>query len=153
MYRACGLPFYLLWKISPFCLGGVLSAITAWGRGQAHIPRRAGGERFVMPSFLGCVWLSPSCVCWVLASSSMRCTRWLLCPVYGIAGKCDRIATTLESKQKQSITIERENDVSSILYTLIESTRLHGFHALGAGGREFESRHSDQTKIIRTCFR
>lgn len=40
--QVCGLPFYLLWKISPFCLGGVLSAMTAWGGGQAHIPRRAG---------------------------------------------------------------------------------------------------------------
>ena len=97
-------------------------------------------------SLLGCVWLSPSCVCWMLASSSMRCTRWLLRPVYCITGKCDRIATTLESKQKQSITIKQENDVSSILYALIESTRLHGFHALGAGGREFESRHSDHKK-------
>ena len=97
-------------------------------------------------SLLGCVWLSPSCVCWMLALSSMRCPRWLLCPVYGIARKCDRIATTLESKQKQSITIKQENNVSSILYALIESTRLHGFHALGAGGREFESRHSDHKK-------
>ena len=97
-------------------------------------------------SLLGCVWLSPSCVCWMLALSSMRCPRWLLCPVYGIARKCDRIATTLESKQKRPITIKRENDVSSILYALIESTRLHGFHALGAGGREFESRHSDMIK-------
>ena len=97
-------------------------------------------------SLLGCVWLSPSCVCRMLALSSMRCPRWLLCPVYGIVRKCDRIATTLESKQKQSITIKQENNVSSILYALIESTRLHGFHALGAGGREFESRHSDMNK-------
>lgn len=97
-------------------------------------------------SLLGCAWLSSSCVCWMLALSSMCCTGWLWCPAYGITRKCDRIATTLESKQKQSITIKRENDVSSILYTLIESTRLHGFHALGAGGREFESRHSDHKK-------
>lgn len=97
-------------------------------------------------SLLGCVWLSPSCVCWMLALSSMCCPRWLLYPVYGIARKCDRSATTLESKQKQSITIKQENDVSSILYALIESTRLHRFHALGAGGREFESRHSDMNK-------
>ncbi len=97
-------------------------------------------------SLLGCVWLSPSCVCWMLALSSMRCPRWLLYPVYGIARKCDRSATTLESKQKQSITIKQENDVSSILYALIKSTRIHGFHALGAGGREFESRHSDHDK-------
>ena len=97
-------------------------------------------------SLLGCVWLSPSCVCWMLALSSMRCPRWLLCSVYGIARKCDRIATALESKQKQSITIKQENDVSSTLYALIESTRLHRFHALGAGGREFESRHSDKRK-------
>ena len=129
--------------------------MTAWGGGQAHIPRRAGVyplrlsaalHRLCAHSMTGCVWLSPSCVCWMLALSSMRCPRWLLCPVYGIARKCDRIATTLESKQKQSITIKQENDVSSILYTLIESTRLHGFHALGAGGREFESRHSDHKK-------
>ena len=97
-------------------------------------------------SLLGCVWLSPSCVCWMLALSSMRCPRWILYPVYGIARKCDRIATTSESKQKQSITIKQQNDVSSILYSLIESTRLHRFHALGAGGREFESRHSDHKK-------
>ena len=137
----------MLWEISPFCLGGVLSAMTAWGRGQAHIPRRAGVNGLLYPrSLLGCVWLSPSCVCWMLALSSMRCPRWILYPVYGIARKCDRIATTSESKQKQSITIKQQNDVSSILYSLIESTRLHRFHALGAGGREFESRHSDHKK-------
>ena len=62
-YRACGLPFYLLWKISPFCLGGALSAMTAWGGGQAHIPRRAGGERFVIPSFPAGVCLALPIVC------------------------------------------------------------------------------------------
>lgn len=56
-------------KISPFCLGGVLSAMTAWGRGQAHIPRRAGGERFVMPSFPAGVCLALPVVCTVLAGS------------------------------------------------------------------------------------
>ena len=52
-----------------FFLGGVLSAMTAWGRGQAHIPRRAGGERFVMPSFPAGVCLALPVVCTVLAGS------------------------------------------------------------------------------------
>ena len=151
--RACGLPFCLLWKISPFCLGGVLSTITARGGGVAHIPRRAGVNGLLCPRFLlGCVRLSPSCVCWMLASPSMCCTRWLLCPVYRIAGKCDRIATTLERKQKQSMTIKQENNVSSILYSSAESTKTHGFHALGAGDREFESRHSDMKKTNDITF-
>ena len=50
-------------------LGGVLSAMTAWGRGQAHIPRRAGGERFVMPSFPAGVCLALPIVCAALAGS------------------------------------------------------------------------------------
>jgi len=110
-------------------------------------PAGQGVNGLLCPRFLlGCVWLTPSCMCWMLASSSMYCTRWLLCPVYRIAGKCDRIATTLESKQKQSMTIKQENDVSSTPCTSIESTKTHDFHALGAGGREFESRYSDQKK-------
>ena len=43
--------------------------MTAWGRGQAHIPRRAGGERFVMPSFPAGVCLALPVVCTVLAGS------------------------------------------------------------------------------------
>lgn len=130
---------------TPFCFVRIIPTLTAWDRVSPIFPAGQGVNGLLYPrSLLGCVWLSPSCVCWMLALSSMRCPRWLLCPVYGIARKCDRIATTLESKQKQSITIKQENDVSSTLYALIKSTRLHRFHALGAGGREFESRHSDQ---------
>ena len=129
---------------TPFCFVRIIPTLTAWDRVSPIFPAGQGVNGLLYPrSLLGCVWLSPSCVCWMLALSSMRCPRWLLCPVYGIARKCDRIATTLESKQKQSITIKQENDVSSTLYALIKSTRLHRFHALGAGGREFESRHSD----------
>ena len=132
---------------TPFCFVRIIPTLTAWDRVSPIFPAGQGVNGLLYPrSLLGCVWLSPSCVCWMLALSSMRCPRWLLCPVYGIARKCDRIATTLESKQKQSITIKQENDVSSTLYALIKSTRLHRFHALGAGGREFESRHSDITK-------
>ena len=36
-----------------------------------------------------------------------------------------------------------KNDVLSFYIATQESTKAHGFHALGAGGREFESRHSD----------
>ena len=115
-------------------------------------PAGQGVNGLLCPRFLlGCVWLSPSCMCWMLASSSMYCILWLLCPVYRIAGKCDRIATTLENKQKQSMTIKQENDVSSALCTSIESTKAHSFHALGAGGREFESRHSDHEKSHNGC--
>ena len=39
-----------------------------------------------------------------------------------------------------------KNDVLSFYIVTQESTKAHGFHALGAGGREFESRHSDITK-------
>ena len=39
-----------------------------------------------------------------------------------------------------------KNDVLSFYIVTQESTKAHGFHALGAGGREFESRHSDMTK-------
>ena len=39
-----------------------------------------------------------------------------------------------------------KNDVLSFYIATQESTKAHGFHALGAGGREFESRHSDMTK-------
>ena len=132
---------------TPFCFVRIIPTLTAWDRVSPIFPAGQGVNGLLYPrSLLGCVWLSPSCVCWMLALSSMRCPRWLLCPVYGIARKCDRIATTLESKQKQSITIKQENDVLSTLYALIKSTRLHRFHALGAGGREFESRHSDHKK-------
>ena len=118
------------------------------GQGVAHIPRRAVVCIVSLRTSCsgGRVWHTSSCMCWILDSSSMCCTCWLLCPVYRIAGKCDRIATTLERKQKQSMTIKQENDVSSILYLSIESTKAYGFHALGAGGREFESHHSDRKK-------
>ena len=39
-----------------------------------------------------------------------------------------------------------KNDVLSFYIVTQESTKAHGFHALGAGGREFESRHSDHKK-------
>ena len=39
-----------------------------------------------------------------------------------------------------------KNDVLSFYIVTQESTKAHGFHALGAGGREFESRHSDHEK-------
>ena len=39
-----------------------------------------------------------------------------------------------------------KNDVLSFYIATQESTKAHGFHALGAGGREFESRHSDIRK-------
>ena len=39
-----------------------------------------------------------------------------------------------------------KNDVLSFYIATQESTKAHGFHALGAGGREFESRHSDKRK-------
>ena len=39
-----------------------------------------------------------------------------------------------------------KNDVLSFYIVTQENTKAHGFHALGAGGREFESRHSDHKK-------
>ena len=45
-----------------------------------------------------------------------------------------------------------KNDVLSFYIATQESTKAHGFHALGAGGREFESRHSDQDKSHDTAL-
>ena len=63
--------------------------MTAWGGGQAHIPRRAGSEQLVMPSFPAGVCLALPIVCAAL---------WLLRPVYGIACKCDKSATEVRQK-------------------------------------------------------
>ena len=46
-----------------------------------------------------------------------------------------------------------KNDVLSFYIVTQESTKAHRFHALGAGGREFESRHSDTTKAPRSVLR
>lgn len=62
--------------------------MTAWGRGQAHIPRRAGGERFVIPSFPAGVCLALPIVCAALAGS---CVLFMvsLASATKVRQKCD----------------------------------------------------------------
>ena len=84
--------FLLLWEISPFCLGGVLSAMTAWGRGQAIFPAGQGVNGLLCPrSLLGCVWLSPLYALLSLAPAS--CLWYRL----QVRQKCDKSHKTASS--------------------------------------------------------
>nr|DAF60066.1 MAG TPA: hypothetical protein [Siphoviridae sp. ctMCY8] len=65
--------------------------MTAWGRGQAHIPRRAGGERFVIPSF-------PVGVCLALPIVCAGC--WLYPRCAALVGSCVLFMVSLASATK-----------------------------------------------------
>ena len=79
--------------------------MTAWGRGQAHIPRRAGGERFVIPSFPAGVCLALPIVCVLdagfildaLPSLALASCLWYRLQV---RQKCDRSATTARNARE-----------------------------------------------------
>ena len=107
----------MLWKISPFCLGGVLSAMTAWGGGDAHIPRRAGGEQLVMPSFPARVYLALPIVCAALAGS---CVLFMvsLASATKVRQKCDngtkheKIIHNAKTKKMTNYLLESKCDAT-----------------------------------------
>ena len=102
--QVCGLPF-LSRKISPFCLGGVDSAITAWGGGDVHIPRRV----VVYP-----LWLSPTLRCSPPPVREYLSLLYGLHPVYRTAGMWEFCGNPTKNKQAHTETLNKKINVESI---------------------------------------